>query len=85
MKSFWKHEIKTLEALGISKENIDEAQEKETPFKDMLFSSKIIASCQGMTETEIETAVKESRLSDKDAEFDADIIAAANDQDGKTY
>ena len=81
--SYWKREIRTLEALGIKKESIDEAQENGQPFKDMLFSSKIIASSRGMTSEEIATAEKLSYYPEEEpSDYDKEMIEAAKDNDG---
>ena len=77
---FSRKECKQLEALGFTKENIKEAQnDPHGSFKDTLYDAQIIASANGLSEDEIAALIKENNISDADATYNADIIAAANE------
>jgi len=77
---FSRKECRQLEALGFTKENIEEAQnDPQGSFKDTLYDAQIIASANGMSQGQIKIIMKENNKSDKDAKFDADIIKAVKE------
>ena len=81
---YWKQEKRTLSGLGYTDEQIEESEENEE-YKEALFSAKVAAASHGMSNSEIETIVKESYYPKVEADFDKDIIAAANEHELKDY